>query len=162
MSSLSSELFSALLSHCGWNPKSFSYNVLRDILHSRPLWYPHQPRSHGSTPTSVTLAPLFPQAYQVPPALPSDTAGSSCPSGLFTLLFWPSKVAPPRASASSGLVYRGFFSSSECIYVWHILYDLFIFISMYSLPKLSPTRTHRLLCSLLTPRGLEQCLGAFT
>lgn len=95
MPSLSSELFSGLLSYCGWNPKPFSYNVLRDILHSRPLWYPHQPRSHGSTPTSVTLAPLLPQTHQVPPALPSDTAGSSCPSGLFTLLFWPDKVAPP-------------------------------------------------------------------
>lgn len=139
MPSLSSELFSGLLSYCGRNPKPFSYNVLRDILHSRPLWYPHQPRSHGCTPTSVTLAPLLPQTHQVPPALPSDTAGSSCPSGLFTLLFWPDEVAPPpRASASSDLVYRGLFSSSGCIYVWHILY-MFIFISIYSLPKFPKT-----------------------
>lgn len=101
------------------NPKPFTYKVLRDILHSRPLWYPHQPRSHGSTPTSVPLAPLLPQTHQILPALPLDTIGSSCLSGLSTLLFWRGKVAPPRASVSSDLVYRGLFSSSGCVYVWH-------------------------------------------
>lgn len=44
----------------------------------------------------------------------------------------------PRASASSDLVYCGLFSSSGCIYVWHILY-MFIFISIYSLPKFPKT-----------------------
>lgn len=120
MSSLSSELFSGLLSHCGWNPKPFTYKVLRDILHSRPLWYPHQPCSHGYIPTSVPLAPLLPQTHQIFLALPLDTLGSSCLSGLCTLLFWRGKVAPPRASVSSDLVYRGLFSSSGRVYVWHI------------------------------------------